>query len=356
MWFASVTVGMPDDRAATRTPSPCSISRATFGAAPRGGEVVEHVRVRAVEQEADDVLRASTAGIDARRMRASPSWPASAAPVGARRDTEELGDGGRRRRRAAPPAGTTPSPRTPLPAITNGARAWTTPSDPCSPRWPPWSSQLCAAEWITHRSGAAGWSKSWAVCSKANGYELWPRSGCGSASSAASPARWAGDWSAKGWSPSTFDLLEVPVDGPAEDDPAVGAGRLVTGRRPCAGAPCRRSAPAPGRAGCRAPAREARSRQARVPGAGRAPPIRVPIARCGARGLTLSLLPAVISRAVRVPTFTPKPSDITRAWHVVDAEGARARSRRHPGRHVAPRQAQADLGAPRRLSATTSSW
>ena len=41
--------------------------------------------------------------------------------------------------------GTRPSLRTPLPAITNGARAWTTPSDPCSPRWPPWSSQLCAA-------------------------------------------------------------------------------------------------------------------------------------------------------------------------------------------------------------------
>ena len=31
--------------------------------------------------------------------------------------------------------------------------------------------------------------------------------------------------------------------------------------------------------------------------------------------------PRSISRAVRVPTFTPKPSDITRAWHVVDAEG-----------------------------------
>ena len=53
--------------------------------------------------------------------------------------------------------------RTPLPAITNGARAWTTPGEPCSPRWPPWSSQLWAAEWITQRSGAAGWSKSWAI-------------------------------------------------------------------------------------------------------------------------------------------------------------------------------------------------
>ena len=44
-----------------------------------------------------------------------------------------------------PARGTIPSLRTPLPAITNGARAWTTPSEPCSPRWPPWSSQLCAA-------------------------------------------------------------------------------------------------------------------------------------------------------------------------------------------------------------------
>ena len=49
-----------------------------------------------------------------------------------------------------------PSPRTPLPAITNGARACTTPSDPCSPRWPPWSSQLCAAEWIDAQVGRGG--------------------------------------------------------------------------------------------------------------------------------------------------------------------------------------------------------
>src|SRR4028119_116114 len=38
----------------------------------------------------------------------------------------------------------------------NGARAWTTPSEPCSPRWPPWSSPLWAAERSTARSGAAG--------------------------------------------------------------------------------------------------------------------------------------------------------------------------------------------------------
>ena len=62
-----------------------------------------------------------------------------------------------------PARGTSPSLRTPLPAITNGARACTTPSEPCSPRWPPWSSQLWAAEWSTQRSGAAGWSNSCAI-------------------------------------------------------------------------------------------------------------------------------------------------------------------------------------------------
>ena len=49
-----------------------------------------------------------------------------------------------------------PDDRTPAPAMMNGARACTTSIDPCSPRWPPWSSQLWAAVWITHRSGAHG--------------------------------------------------------------------------------------------------------------------------------------------------------------------------------------------------------
>ena len=42
------------------------------------------------------------------------------------------------------------------------------PSEPCSPRWPPWSSQLWEALCRTQRSGAAGWSKSWATWSNAN--------------------------------------------------------------------------------------------------------------------------------------------------------------------------------------------
>ena len=82
-----------------------------------------------------------------------------------------------RRRRGGPTRGTTPSARTPGPASTNGARACTTPSEPCSPRCPPWSSQLWSAEWSTHRSGAAGWSNSWATCSYAYGYELSRRCG-----------------------------------------------------------------------------------------------------------------------------------------------------------------------------------
>ena len=65
--------------------------------------------------------------------------------------------------------GITPSDFTPLPPITMGARACTMPSEPCSPRWPPWSSQLWAAEWRTHRSGAAGESKSCAVCAYGEG-------------------------------------------------------------------------------------------------------------------------------------------------------------------------------------------
>ena len=81
---------------------------------------------------------------------ASAAQPSSAATVGAT-STSRID------------SGATPSSRTPFPPITNGARAWTTPSEPCSPRWPPWSSQLWRAEWITHRSGVAGESNSWAT-------------------------------------------------------------------------------------------------------------------------------------------------------------------------------------------------
>ena len=175
VWFASVTVGQPGHRAPL-------VRRAHLDQAgdvrrlARGGHVVEHVGVGAVEQEADDVPgppgRRDRARRCARRRPArrgggrgaSGSHPRSSAIVGATSTS-----------RAA--RGTRPSLRTPLPAITNGARACTTPSEPCSPRWPPWSSQLCAPECSTHRSGAAGWSKSCAIWSYANGYEL--RVACG---------------------------------------------------------------------------------------------------------------------------------------------------------------------------------
>ena len=42
---------------------------------------------------------------------------------------------------------------TPAPATMNGARACTTSIEPCSPRWPPWSSQLWAAVWIAIEVG-----------------------------------------------------------------------------------------------------------------------------------------------------------------------------------------------------------
>ena len=62
----------------------------------RGRERVEHVGVRAVEQEADHVARAAVAVVSSSTsVRASPSWPARYVPSAQRRDAEELGDRGR---------------------------------------------------------------------------------------------------------------------------------------------------------------------------------------------------------------------------------------------------------------------
>ena len=162
VWLASVTVGSPAI-APHSYAVPISISRATFGASPVGGHRVEHVGVRAVEQEADDVARPSGRRRRARRRaRRRPGRRDGGRRVVAAR-SRAARRWWARRRPAGRPAAPRPSLRTPLPAITNGARACTTPSEPCSPRWPPWSSQLCAAECSTQRSGAAGWSKSWAI-------------------------------------------------------------------------------------------------------------------------------------------------------------------------------------------------
>ena len=139
-----------------------------------GDRVVEHVGVAPVEQEADDVVGT---GHRARRSgRRAPRRPGGAA---ARR-------GGRRPLRptpsgcGAPPMsartvgatstsrqarGSRPRACTPAPATMNGARACTTPIDPCSPRSPPWSSQLWAEVCMQITSGAAGWSKTWATIS-----------------------------------------------------------------------------------------------------------------------------------------------------------------------------------------------
>ena len=190
-----------------------------------------------------------------------------------------------------------------------------------------------------------GWSNSWAVCSNANGYELWRRSGCGSASSAGSPAKRAGDWSANGSSPSVATVSNR-LRGPAKGDPAVGAGRLefvvasalehhVDDRRELRveqdadrGVPLRRSR----RSGYR------RSSGARFGG---------PIARFGRPGTRLSS-PRSISRAVRCPpSLQSLPTSHAPGTSSTPTASCSAASPR--GGHAAPRQAQADLGAARRL-------
>ena len=134
-----------------------------------GGHVVEHVGVGAVAQEPDDVRRRPPAR-SRTSSRTSPSWPWTYDPSSAGARPSSSATVGATSTRPGPrhqPVGAHP-----FPATMKGACACTTSSDPCSPRCPPWSSQLWAAEWITHRSGAAGWSKSWATCSYPNGYEL----------------------------------------------------------------------------------------------------------------------------------------------------------------------------------------
>ena len=115
VWFASVTVGS-DAIAPCPSATPISMRRATFGASPRAAMSYEHVRVRAVEQEADDVARplARVEQVGERRRRPGraryrPSSSRSAARSRAARRSSA------RRRRAAPTRGTSPSLRTPLP-------------------------------------------------------------------------------------------------------------------------------------------------------------------------------------------------------------------------------------------------
>ena len=162
MWLASVTVGS-DAIAPCPNAVPISIRRGDVRCLAARGHVVEHVGVGAVEQEADDVTRALVR-ID-EVVEDGAVLRREVATVGVGRAAEQRGDRRARRRRAGPRAATSPARRTPLPANTSGARDCTTPSEPCSPRCPPWSSQLCAAEWMTQRSGAAGESKSWAIWS-----------------------------------------------------------------------------------------------------------------------------------------------------------------------------------------------
>ena len=126
--------------------------------------VVEDVGVGAVEQEHHDVARTPGGGIE----RVGEHGAVLAGQVragGVGRAAQERERRSAPHRRDGPTAGRSRRGGHPLPASTSGARACTIPSEPCSPRWPPWSSQLCAAECRTQRSGAAGWSKSCAMWS-----------------------------------------------------------------------------------------------------------------------------------------------------------------------------------------------
>ena len=207
VWFASVTVGQAGHRAVLERRAHLDEAGDVRGLA-RGGH-----RRRGRSgwcRRTGSRRRAGAAAARGRARRGGPRRPGrrgrcrSVVPRGAaeqRGDRRGDVDEPRRTRRRRPSA------RTPLPAITNGARAWTTPSEPCSPRWPPWSSQLCAAEWITQRSGAAGWSKSWAVVVEGERVGvLAPVRVTVRHARRRAPANRSVDWSANGFAPVHGDV------------------------------------------------------------------------------------------------------------------------------------------------------
>ena len=203
VWLASVMVGS-DAIAPWPNAAPIVDDARHVRSLTACGHVVEHVRVGAVEQEADHVAGRSDASrgraglavlhgdVAVRRppaVGASGAQPRNAATVGAAST--------RRIDRGATPSPSRPSRRSRT--VPGPARS---PSEPCSPRWPPWSSQLWRAEWITHRSGVAGESNSWATESNGCGYWLSARRGCLCARSASRPANLSVPWSASGLRPS----------------------------------------------------------------------------------------------------------------------------------------------------------
>ena len=144
------------------------------------------------------------------------------------------------------------------------------------------------------------------------------------------------DWSASGSRPVDRDALVGAVGGAAEGDPAVVRERLV-GAVAGGAAPCRRSARARCRGAPRGPPRP-RSRWASGTWWGGAVGRRIVMAAegyarlsesgqdgyCLGFGAAVSRAPARSQneRVLPVRTFTPKAADITREWHVIDAEGA----------------------------------
>ena len=122
------------------------------------GHVVEDVRVGAVEEEPDHVLGRPRVRRSSTSRRTSPSWPRGRCRRRRRvgREPRRWAIVGRDVDEAAGAGDHAVDCARPCRRSRTGARACTIPSEPCSPRWPPWSSQLCAAEWITQRSGAAG--------------------------------------------------------------------------------------------------------------------------------------------------------------------------------------------------------
>ena len=282
-------------------------------------------------------------------MRASPSWTARyAAVVGGARSRAARRPSGATSTRRAESRDRRPWLRTPLPAITNGARACTTPSDPCSPRWPPWSSQLCDAEWITQRSGAAGRVEELGdlVVGVRVGVvapvRVLVRQLLGERRELV--GRLVGERvAALAWrSRSSVAVGRSAGTGPSR------RGSGPRSRRRGGSAPCRRSGRARDRAGSRGRASAASRCSSAISctwlttaeaTARSRPGIVAPCSPACDQGRGAATLvcpsgdasfapgPRPRSASERpkedaVRTFTPRPSDITRQWHVIDAEDA----------------------------------
>ena len=154
VWLASVTVGS-EAMAPWRYQSPSAISRATFGARP--ARAWSYSTLAFVPSKSSPItwwgLVPSRTSVsvspsdrvpsDRIEVSSDEAPPRRASTVGAMSTSRQERSTG-------------PRVAIPAPLATNGARAWTTPGDPCSPKCPPASGQWCDAVWTTQRSGADG--------------------------------------------------------------------------------------------------------------------------------------------------------------------------------------------------------